>query len=149
MQELTADIKQPSPFEIYVFEHKEEKIAKQKAFAEDLIAQCNGDKDFEGILPTLKRHNVNIGTFAGWQSDPDFLILFESYKLTRNSALKDQLMKAMFTGEGIGRAAYIQGVLNRLDSEFSEKINIVGTSNSLPVKTNFVHNDAERKGDSA
>ena len=104
------------------FERLEDKRALQTELVKDLISQFDGTKEFEGILPTIKRLNIPVGTLNFWFSDNDFLQLWIDYKFIRRIRLNDKLFRAIELGEGANMIAYIQGVLNRLDPEFSEKI---------------------------
>lgn len=101
---------------------RDAKIARQKLFVDDLIAQFDGTKPFEGIIPTLKRQSIPVGTLNGWQSDADFTKIWSDYKDIRRLRMNDRLFKAIESGEGMNVVAYVMGILNRLDPEFSEKL---------------------------
>jgi hypothetical protein len=110
-------------------ERIEDKRILQKQFVDDLIQQWKDTTPANptawlGVMGTLDKYHIPIGTLSNWYNDNDFTQLWSEYKEVRATVLKDKLFNGMLSGVGANVSAFIMGILNKLDNEFKSSDNM-------------------------
>jgi len=114
-------------------ERKEDKILRQRTFVDAVITDLQKGKQFQGVLPILKKLGIAIGTYSRWLSDPDFSKAKDEIQQMRRVVLNDEYWRAMLTGEGIHKAAYVVAGLKGIDPEWSDRVSHSGQLTNVHI----------------
>jgi len=114
-------------------ERKEDKLLRQHTFVDEVITDLQKGKDFQGVLPILKRLGIAIGTYSRWLSDPDFSKAKDEIQHMRRVVLNDEYWRAMLTGVGIHKTAYVVAGLKGIDPEWSDRVNHSGQLTNVHI----------------
>lgn len=112
-----------------------EKIARQQALANALIAQYTDESPWLGLFATLKELGIPWGTYNHWvgTSDTDWQPLMEEIGRARLARVWGDCERGMFTGVGLNRVPYLQGMVNRLDPSMRERVEHSGSVSNVTV----------------
>jgi len=99
----------------------------------DYIQDRIDDGEFLGILPACKAIGIPLGTYFTWLNDPEFDAYRERINGIIRAGIKDRVMRAIYTGQGVQTVGVALGVLSRMDPEFSDKLKVDTTVSNVSV----------------
>jgi hypothetical protein len=115
---------------------RDEKQMRQRAFADAMIEQYKGEREYLGVFKTLKELGIPWGTYCTWlgSGDEDWARENERVKIARRFAFGNLVERAIIgDGEGLNRVAYAQGMLNRLDPDLRDRIEHSGNIGNVTL----------------
>ena len=128
---------------IVVQKQIDEKKLRQQAFLSSILEQIESGK-YDGVIPTLKRLNVPLGTYCRWLADKDFQDAREQIAQTKRARLNDEFWCAIINkGQGLSYLAYIVSGLKSTDPEWREKVEHSGNVGTIQMVSSVKRPDED------